>query len=65
MYFKHKFPRLRDAKIKDGIFVGPQIRELIKDEEQFEEQLNEVGKAAWQAFKNVKLFGKSQGRKLS
>jgi hypothetical protein len=64
MYFKHKFPRLRDAKIKDGIFVGPQIRELIKYE-QFEEHLNEVGKAAWQTLKNVKLFGKSQGRKLS
>jgi hypothetical protein len=52
MYLKHKFLRLNDAKIKEGIFVGPQIRELIKDE-QFEEQLNEVGKAAWQAFKNV------------
>jgi hypothetical protein len=32
---KHKFPRLSDAKIKEGIFVGSQIRELIKDE-QFE-----------------------------
>jgi hypothetical protein len=30
MYLKHKFPRLRDAKIKEGLFVGPQIRELIK-----------------------------------
>jgi hypothetical protein len=45
MYLKQKFPRLSDAKIKEGIFVGPQIKELIKDE-QFEEQLNEVGKAA-------------------
>jgi hypothetical protein len=53
MYLKHKFPRLSDAKIKEGIFIGPQIRQLIKDE-QFEEQLNEVGKAAWQALKNVK-----------
>jgi hypothetical protein len=25
MYLKHKFPRLSDAKIKEGIFVGPQI----------------------------------------
>jgi hypothetical protein len=39
--------------------VGPQIKELIKDE-LFEEQLNEVGKAAWQALRE--LFGKSQGR---
>jgi hypothetical protein len=52
MYLKHKFSRLSDAKIKEGIFVGPQIRELIKDK-QFERQLNEVGKAAWQAFKYV------------
>jgi hypothetical protein len=52
MYLKLKFLRLSDAKIKEGIFVGPQVRELIKDE-QFEEQLNEVGKAAWQAFKNA------------
>jgi len=29
MYLKNKFPRIGDAKIKDGIFVGPQIRELI------------------------------------
>jgi hypothetical protein len=35
-YLKRKYPRLRDAKIKEGIFVGPQIRELMKDE-QFEE----------------------------
>jgi phosphoenolpyruvate synthase/pyruvate phosphate dikinase len=51
-YLKHKFPRLSDAKIKEGTFVGHQIRELIKDE-QFEEQLNEMVKSAWQAFKNV------------
>jgi hypothetical protein len=33
MYLKHKFPRLSDAKITEGIFVGPQIRQLIKDEQ--------------------------------
>jgi hypothetical protein len=46
MYLKHNFARLSDAKIKEGIFVGTKIRELINDE-QFEEQLNEVGKSAW------------------
>jgi hypothetical protein len=51
-YLKPIFPRLSDAKLREGIFVGPQIRELIKDE-QFEEHLNKVGKAAWQAFKNI------------
>jgi len=29
LYLKNTFPRVRDAKIKDGICVGPQIRELI------------------------------------
>jgi hypothetical protein len=52
VYLKRKFAMLSDAKIIEGIFVGPQIRELIKDE-QFEEQLNEIGNAAWQAFENV------------
>jgi hypothetical protein len=32
MYLKRKFPRLSNVKIKEGIFVGPQIRGLIKDE---------------------------------
>ena len=31
-YLKSKFPRLSDAKIKEGVFVGPQIRDLLKDE---------------------------------
>jgi hypothetical protein len=30
MYLKHKFTRLRDAKIKEELFVGPQIREIIQ-----------------------------------
>jgi hypothetical protein len=32
LYLKNTFPRVSDTKIKDGIFVGPQIRELIKVE---------------------------------
>lgn len=31
-YLKTKFPRISDAKLKEGIFVGPQIRELMSDE---------------------------------
>jgi hypothetical protein len=27
-YLKETFPRISDTKIKEGIFVGPQIREL-------------------------------------
>jgi len=29
MYLKNKFPRISDAKIKEGVFGGPQIRDLI------------------------------------
>lgn len=31
-YLAEKFPRLSEAKIKEGVFVGPQIRELFKDD---------------------------------
>ena len=31
MYLKNKFTRINDAKIKESVFVGPQIRELIQD----------------------------------
>ena len=36
MYLKNKFPGLRDDKIKDGVFVVPQVK--------FEDQLSEVKK---------------------
>lgn len=51
-YLKEKFPRVSDAKIKEGIFVGPQIRTLIKDE-QFRTVLSQVEKSAWDTFTNV------------
>ena len=31
-YLAEKFPRLSKTKIKEGVFVGPQIRELLKDD---------------------------------
>ncbi|KAJ8879553.1 hypothetical protein PR048_020161 [Dryococelus australis] len=31
MYLSNKFPRLSPAKIEEGVFLGPQIRELQKD----------------------------------
>jgi hypothetical protein len=49
LYLQQKFPRLSEAKIKEGIFVGPQIRELAKDKT-FDSVLNEVELAAWTAF---------------
>ena len=41
MYLKNKSPRRSDAKIKEGVFVGPQIRHLTQDVKS-EDQLCEV-----------------------
>ena len=46
------FPGLSAAKLKEGIFVGPQIREVLKDTD-FEELLNLKELRAWEAFKSV------------
>ena len=46
------FPGLIAAKLKEGIFVGPQIREVLKDTD-FEELLNLKELRAWEAFKSV------------
>ena len=51
-YLREKFPRLSEAKVKEGIFVGPQIRYLIKDE-YFDMLLQDDEKAAWDSFKFV------------
>ena len=51
-YLRVKFPRLSEAKVKEGIFIGPQIRDLIKDE-YFDRLLQGDKKAAWDSFKFV------------
>ena len=43
IYLKNRFPKISDAKIKEQVFVVPQIRELIQDVK-FEDQLSEVEK---------------------
>ena len=53
MYLSKTFPRLSSAKIKEGVFVDPLIRELKKDS-YFEECLSpKEKKNAWVSFKNV------------
>jgi hypothetical protein len=52
MYLKNTFPRISDAKIKEGVIVGPQIRELSQDVK-FEDQVSEVGNAGRKSLKNV------------
>ena len=52
MHLKNNFPRTSDAKIEEGVFVGPRIRELTWDI-RFEDQLNKVERTALKSFKNV------------
>ena len=46
------FSGLSAAKLKEGIFARPQIREVLKDTD-FEELLNLKELRAWEAFKSV------------
>jgi len=48
-YLRNKFPNVSEVKIKEGIFIGPQIRELMRDK-QFDEDLNETERSAWLSF---------------
>ena len=49
---KEKIPRLSEAKLKEVVFIGPQIRDLIKDE-YFDKLLQGDEKAAWDGYKFV------------
>ncbi|GBL83909.1 hypothetical protein AVEN_100810-1 [Araneus ventricosus] len=51
-YLCLKFPNVSTAKIKEGIFVGPQIRQLMKDPV-FESKLTKKEAAAWTSFKEL------------
>ena len=51
-YVKNKFPNVTEAKIKEGVFIGPQIREMMQDK-QFDEDLNETERNAWLSFKRI------------
>jgi len=41
-----------DAKIKEDVFIGHQIMELMQDK-QFDEDLNETERNAWLSFKRI------------
>ena len=51
-YIYNKFPILSQAKLKKGIFVGPQINKLLKDKG-FDHTLSGIEKVAWNAFRDV------------
>jgi len=44
-YVRNNFPNASDAKIREGMFIGPQIRELMQDK-QFYEDMNEAERNA-------------------
>ena len=64
-YLWETFPRLSKAKLKECVFIGPQIRDLIKDE-YFETLLEGDEKTAWDIFKFVvkRFFFKQNDWKL-
>ena len=49
---RNKFPNVSDEKIKEGMFIGPQIRQLMQDK-QFDEDLNETERNAGLSFKRI------------
>ena len=51
-YICNKFSVLTQAKLKEGIIVGPQINKLLKDED-FDHTLSGTEKVAWNAFRDV------------
>ncbi|CAK9833042.1 hypothetical protein ANTRET_LOCUS9781 [Anthophora retusa] len=51
-YLRTIFKSLSFAKIKDGVFDGPQIKKLLGDEE-FERYLSPAEAAAWNSFKLI------------
>ncbi|GBN78388.1 hypothetical protein AVEN_43397-1 [Araneus ventricosus] len=54
-FLKTKFPRLSEAKIKEGNFEGSQIRQLFKDSTLMK-QMNRKEKREWLAFKNASML---------
>ena len=51
-YLSSRFPRLPEAKLKEGVFVGLSIRKLMKDNN-FKNVMNDVERSAWNFFKDV------------
>ena len=50
--YEKTFPRVSEAKLKESILIGPQIRDLMKDE-YFDKLLQDDEKAVWESFKFV------------
>ena len=64
-YLRDFFPKLSEAKVKAGVFVGPQIKKILECKE-FPKMLTTKEKAAWNSFVAVVrgFLGNHKGRKL-
>ena len=51
LYLKEKFPRISETKMNEGIFVGPQIKDIMNDNI-IDDMLKEL-ESTWIAFKSV------------
>ena len=49
---RQKFPKISDTKMKEEIFVGPQVTQLFEDQ-YFSTELNSTEGRAWKAFENI------------
>ncbi|KAA0185759.1 hypothetical protein HAZT_HAZT010330 [Hyalella azteca] len=48
-YLQAFFPKLSDAKVKAGVFIGPQVKKIMECSE-FAKTLTEKEKKAWKSF---------------
>ncbi|GBM51334.1 hypothetical protein AVEN_175775-1 [Araneus ventricosus] len=51
-YLCDQFPGLSEAKLMEGVFVGPDIRKMMKDEN-CETKMETNEKKAWESFKLI------------
>ena len=51
-YVRNNFPNVSDAKIKEVVFIGPLISELMKNKK-FDEDLNDTERNTWLSFKRI------------
>jgi hypothetical protein len=60
-YLGRKFAALSEAKVKEGMFDGPQIQQLMKNTA-FNDDMSDIELQAWNAFKDVvkKFFGNAK-----
>ena len=49
-YLMNKFPKLSEVRVKEGIFIGPQIWEIMQD---LDFPITLSGTAVWNALKSV------------